>query len=143
MTDSEAFQEFLRRDQRWVQTLQELRVFHSSLMGKRLGEIQWMAGSEAGPFSWLGYFWDPERFWFGYGWNNGIWRPLIEADNRSKHSEIWQSMRDQMRGTWETIPVAGGVYCRLWAQVDAEESAAGQLQWFKERSHELHEYSIS
>ena len=143
MTDSEAFREFLIRHQRWMQTLQELRIFHSSLMGKSASDIRWMAGEEMGQFSWLGYFWNPEMFWFGYGWNRGIWGPLIEADTRSKYSQVWQSMRDQMRGTWETVSVAGGIYCRLWSQLDAEESAPVQLQWFKERSQELHEYLVS
>lgn len=142
MTDSEIFREFMHRQRNWMQTLQELRSVHVSTMGKRVGEVHWLASPENGPLSWFGYFWEPEKFWFGFGWNDGVWRPLIEADLRSRHSAVWDNLRDQMGGGWETISVAGGIYCRLWSRLDSAETAAGQLQWFKERSHEIHEYLV-
>jgi len=142
MTDAEVLQQFLMREQRWLQVLQGLRTFHESQMGKLTTGIQWVAGRELGRISWLGYYWHQEMFWFGYGLNEGRWRPLIEADNRSKHSAIWQSMRTQLCGTWESVAAEGNLYLRLWAPADVAESAEKQVNWYKERSRELHEYVV-
>jgi len=142
MTDAEMLQQFVIREQRWLQTLTNLRAFHESQMGKAMTGIQWIGGREFGRISWFGYYWHQEMFWFGFGLHDGTWRPLIEADNRSKHSDVWQSMRTQLCGTWESVTAEGNLYQRLWAPPGIAEAVEPQLEWFKERSRELHEYAV-
>lgn len=142
MNDAEIIQQFLAREQRWLQTLQTLRGYHEAQMGKVTTGIQWMGGRELGRFSWLGYYWHQEMFWFGYGMHEGIWRPLIEADNRSKYSGVLENMRTELFGTWETVAAEGTLYRRLWAVPEASRSSGTELDWFKARSRELHEFVV-
>src|SRR4051812_43355530 len=107
MHDAEIIQEFLLRERRWLRTLQELRAYHNAQMGKATTNVLWVQGGELDRLSWLGYYWDNERFWFGYGLHEGVWRPLIEADNRSEYSSVWLSMRAELVGTWESVSAEG------------------------------------
>lgn len=142
MTDAEVLQEFTQRQQRWLRTLQELRTFHESQMGKVTTQIQWVSGRELGRLSWLGFYWHQEMFWFGYGLHDKVWRPLIEADNRSKSSEVLRNMRAQLFGTWESVAAEGNLYRRLWSPAKSTGGAESDLEWFKSRSRELHEYAV-
>lgn len=143
MTDAEVLQAFVRRQQRWLQTLHQLRTFHESQMGKVTTQIQWIAGRELGRLSWLGYYWHQEMIWFGYGLHNGAWKPLIEADNRAKCSEVLESMRSQLSGTWESVGAEGNLYRRLWSPADVLKKPDGALEWWQARSRELHEYLVA
>jgi hypothetical protein len=142
MSDAEIIREFLRREHRWLSLLNELRVYHQTQMGKITTASEWVGGNERGRFSWLGYYWHREMFWFGFGLNDDRWQPLIEADNRSKYSDAWGNLGAQLAGTWEVVS-AGGSYRRLWAPPEIAEDSTVQLHWFRERSRELHEYVIN
>lgn len=142
MTDAEIMQEFLRREQRWLRLLDDLRAYHTTQMGKVTTHAEWLVGGELRRFSWLGYFWHHEMFWFGFGLNGSRWEPLIEADNRSKYSDLWGNLGTQLPGVWEVVAAAENRYRRLWAPLEIDETSAAQLLWFKERSRELHEFII-
>ncbi|HWL15381.1 MAG TPA: hypothetical protein VNR00_07235 [Opitutus sp.] len=142
MTDAEVLHQFLAREQRWLQTLQALRSFHEAQMGKVMTGIQWIAGRELGRFSWLGYYWHQEMFWFGYGMREGLWRPLIEVDNRSRFSDVLESMRTELSGRWESVTAEGNLYRRLWSEPSVAGESASELEWFKARSRELHEFVV-
>jgi len=143
MTDAEVLREFLRREQRWGRTLQALNLFHQSHLGKLTTQIQWIGGRELGRLSWLGFSWHEEMFWFGYGLREGTWLPLIEADQRSKYSSVWQSIEAQLGRQWEAITTEGKLYRRLWAPASLAGSEHDELEWFKARSKELHEYLVT
>ena len=142
MNDAEVLQQFLVREQRWLQALQALRTYHEAQMGKVTTGIQWMGGRELGRFSWLGYFWHLEMFWFGYGLHEGVWRPLIEADNRSKYCGVLENLRTELSGTWESVAAEGTLYRRLWSPVTTSGASDSELDWFKARSRELHEFVV-
>lgn len=141
-SDAEILQEFIEREKRWLQTLHALRAYHETQMGKVTTGVQWMAGRELGRVSWLGFYWHREMFWFGYGLFNGVWRPLIEADNRSKHSAVVEAMRTELSGAWETVTAEGNLYCRLWSAAEMAGETESELGWFQARSRELHEYAV-
>jgi len=142
MTDAEVLHQFVSREQRWLQTLQALRSYHETQMGKVTTGIQWMGGRELGRLSWLGYYWHQEMFWFGYGLQDGVWRPVIEADNRSRYSSVLEKLRVELCGTWESIAAEGNLYRRLWSAQAASCSSETELDWFKVRSRELHEFVV-
>lgn len=142
MTDAQVLHEFLQREQRWLHTLQALRSFHETEMGKVTTAVQWVGGRELGRLSWLGYYWHREMFWFGYGLHGAQWRPMIEADNRSRFAEVWQSMRHQLSGNWEAASAEGSLYLRLWSPDGIGGSSESETEWFKSRSRELHEYVV-
>lgn len=125
----------------WVSLLERLRGLHARDLGRNPQPVGWIAGDTLGPISWLGYFWEPERFWFGYGFHLGEWMPLIEADIRRPAAKAWLELRAQLPGAW-TVEV-GGAYARLWATLAPSADAEQQFNWFAERSRELHEYSLS
>lgn len=142
MTDADVLRLYLQREKRWLQTLQTLRGFHESQMGKVTTQIQWVAGGELGRFSWLGYYWHREMIWFGFGLLEGVWRPLIEADNRSSCSEVLESMRTQLSGEWQSVVTAGHLYRRLWSPSEVVAEPERELEWWRARSRELHEYLV-
>lgn len=142
MNDADILQQFVSREQRWLQTLQRLHSYHESQMGKVTTGIQWMGGRELGRLSWLGYYWHQEMFWFGYGLHEGVWRPVIEADNRSRYSSVLEKLRVELCGTWESIAAEGNLYRRLWSAPAASSSSETELDWFKARSRELHEFVV-
>ena len=142
MNDAQIIQQFLVREQLWLQTLQALRTYHEAQMGKVTTGIQWMGGRELGRFSWLGYYWHQEMFWFGYGLHEGIWRPLIEADNRSKYCGVLENLRVELCGTWESVAAEGNLYRRLWSALPTSHTPEFELEWFKARSRELHEFVV-
>lgn len=142
MTDAEAIRVLLNREQRWLQVLQTLRGFHETQMGKVTTGIQWIGGRELGRFSWLGFYWHQEMFWFGYGLHEGVWRPLIEADNRSRFATVLENMRSELSGVWETVSAEGTLYRRLWSSAEVAGTSEDELEWFKARSRELHEFVV-
>ena len=142
MKDAEVLQQFLAREQRWLQALHTLRHYHETQMGKVTTGIQWIGGHELGRLSWLGFYWHQEMFWFGYGLHEGTWRPLIEADNRSKFSGVLENMRDELFGTWQSVAAEGNLFRRLWAPADVAGVSETELDWFKARSRELHEFVV-
>ena len=142
MGDAKIIQQFLSLEQRRLQTLQALRTYHEEQMGKVTTGIQWMGGVELGRFSWLGYFWHIEMFWFGYGLHEGVWRPLIEADNRSKYCWVLENLRTELSGTWESVAAEGTLYRRLWSPAKTAGTSETELDWFRARSRELHEFVV-
>ena len=142
MSDADVLQQFLAREQRWLQVLHALRNDHETHMGKVTTGVQWIGGKELGRLSWLGFYWHQEMFWFGFGLHEGVWRPLIEADNRSKYSAILENMRTELYGTWESVAAEGNLYRRLWSSPAAAGSSETELDWFKARSRELHEFVV-
>jgi hypothetical protein len=142
MTDAQIIQQFLAREKRWLQTLQTLRSYHEIQMGKVTTGVQWIGGRELGRLSWLGYYWHQEMFWFGYGLHEGLWRPLIEADNRSRLASVLDSMRTELCGTWESVAAEGTLYRRLWSPAEGFGTSEAELDWFKARSRELHEFVV-
>lgn len=143
MTDAQAISEILVREQRWVRALQGLRAYHESQMGRVTTGIQWIGGKELGRFSWLGFYWHQEMIWFGYGLHEGVWRPLIEADNRCKVSGVLEAMKTELAGSWETVAAAeGNRYRRLWSAAEVAGQSESELEWFKARSRELHEFVV-
>lgn len=142
MTDAAAIHQFLVREQRWLKALHVLRSYHETQMGKVTTGVQWIGGRELGRLSWLGYYWHQEMFWFGYGLHEGIWRPLIEADNRSKFSAVLENMRTELSGTWESVSAEGNLYRRLWSQPEVAGESEREIDWLKARSRELHEFVV-
>ncbi len=142
MTDAELIAEFLAREQRWLRALHELRAYHEAQMGKATTGVQWIAGRELGRKSWLGYYWHQEVFWFGYGLHQGLWRPVIEADTRSKFSAVFDSMHAALSETWETVTAEGNLYRRLWSASEIAGKSEAEVNWFKARSRELHEFVV-
>lgn len=142
MSDAQAIQQFLVREQRWLKTLQSLRGYHETQMGKVTTGMQWIGGRELGRLSWLGYYWHQEMFWFGYGLHEGVWGPMIEADNRSRFSAVLESMRTELSGSWESVTTEGNLYRRLWARGEVAGESERELEWFKARSRELHEFVV-
>lgn len=142
MSDADAIQQFLVREQRWLKALQALRGYHEAQMGKVTTGIQWIGGRELGRFSWLGFYWHQEMFWFGYGSSEGVWRPLIEADNRSKYGAVLDNMRVELCGIWESVTMEGNLYRRLWSPTEVAGKSETELEWFKARSRELHEFVV-
>jgi hypothetical protein len=142
MTDAQVLEEFLVREKRWLALLEDLRGFHYAQMSKVTSRCEWIASQELRQHSWLGFFWQQEMFWFGFGYHERMWRPVIEADNRSKYSDAWGKLGDQLAGTWETVSTAGNLYRRLWSPATLAEETADQSRWFRDRSRELHEYVV-
>lgn len=140
--DGEVIAQFLVREQRWLRTLEALRDYHQVQTGKLMTGIQWIGGRELGHLSWLGYYWHHEMFWFGYGLHEAVWRPLIEADNRSKYSGVLENLRAELSGTWESISAEENLYRRLWSKADVAGNSEAELEWFKARSRELHEFVV-
>lgn len=142
MNDAQAIAQFLARETRWVRTMQALRTYHESQMGKVTTGIQWIGGRELGRFSWLGFYWHHEMIWFGYGLHEGVWRPLIEADNRCSVSAVLENLRTELSGTWESVAAEGNRYRRLWSGDGVAGNSETELEWFKARSRELHEFVV-
>lgn len=142
MTDAATIREFLIREQRWLQVLEALRSYQDVQMGRVTTGIQWIAGSELGKLSWLGYYWHQEMFWFGFGLHEEVWRPVIEADNRSRFSGVLENMRMELSGTWELVSAEGNLYRRLWSKADVAGNSESEMEWFKARSRELHEFVV-
>jgi hypothetical protein len=140
MTDGDLMRVFAHRHAGWTLLLETLRTEHATSLGRTPQGIGWTAGDTLGVWSWYGFFWHPERFWFGYGLLRGQWTPLIEADIRNRHAQSWLQLRSQLPGSWSVD--VGGHYARLWASLPASAGAEEQIGWFKERSRELHEYSL-
>ena len=142
MTDAEIIQHFLASEQRWLQVLQALRSYHETRMGKMITAVQWIGGREMGRLSWLGYYWHQEMFWFGYGLLEGVWRPLIEADNRSRYSRVLENMQTELGDVWVSIAAEGNLYRRLWSSPEGAGNSETELKWFRARSRELHEFVV-
>ena len=142
MNDAQVIRQFLAGERRWLQTLQTLRVYHETQMGRVTTGIQWVAGGEFARLSWLGFYWHQEMFWFGYGLYDGCWRPLIEADNRSKYCGVLENLRTELCGTWESVAADGNLLRRLWSSTDFSGDSQAELDWFKARSRELHEFVV-
>jgi len=73
---------------------------------------------------------------------DGLWRPLIEVDNRSRFSDVLESMRAELSGRWESVTAEGNLYRRLWSEAPVAGESASELEWFKARSRELHEFVV-
>jgi len=139
MTDGELIQQLAKRSAGWEGVLGKLRSVHIDNLGRAIEPTQWVEGESAGIWSWFGYYWQTERFWFGYGLNRGGWQPIISADIRSRHAQSWLQLRSQLPSAWSAE--VGGDFAFLWSSLaDAEASAQGR--WFHDRSMELHEYSL-
>lgn len=139
MNDGELMRELARRCTGWMRVLEKLRTTHRELMGRVTEPTAWTPGDTLGTWSWLGYYWEQERFWFGYGWRRGLWQPVLSADVRSPHSQSWLHLRAQLPAVWKTE--ASGDFAYLWSDL-AGGILAKHGQWFHDRSMELHEYSL-
>lgn len=142
LSDTEILRVFLARERRWLDTLNTLRTYQEVQMGKLVTGVQWMSGKELGRFSWLGFSWHREMFWFGYGLFQDVWRPLIEADTRSRFSGVLEHMQEELNGAWESVAAEGNLYRRLWAPPDVAGESESELNWFRARSRELHEFVV-
>ncbi|HRE80668.1 MAG TPA: hypothetical protein PLN52_06450 [Opitutaceae bacterium] len=139
MTDGQFMRELMQRTQRWTEVLATLRGIHRDGLGRGIEPIAWTAGDTVGLWSWFGYYWETERFWFGYGSFEGAWQPLISADIRNRHAQSWLQLRSQLPNVWPSV--TAGEYAYLWSGLGAADSEA-QGRWFHDRSMELHEYSL-
>ncbi|MBL9208150.1 MAG: hypothetical protein JNN01_23895 [Opitutaceae bacterium] len=140
MTDGDLMRTLVQRCASWTALLEQLRIEHANNLGRKPEAITWIPGDTLGRWSWYGYFWSPERFWFGYGYHRGEWTPLIEADVRNPHAQSWLQLQIQLPGAW--VVDMGGCYARLWAALPPSASVETQFNWFRDRSMELHEYSL-
>lgn len=141
MTDGEFLRQWILRGERWLSLLQDLRRFHAQELGRLPQAVAWVTGDTLGAFSWYGFFWEPERYWFGFGYRAGEWRPVIEADSRLPQIRYWMDLQNQIPGAWDVEVV--GIWARLWAPVDMVPDTPTQLDWFRERSRELHEFAVA
>ena len=139
MNDLELLRMFVAREADWVSRLARLQVVHRKQFRRTIGPVHWMSGDTLGSHSWLGFYWKPEYFWFGYGLHDGAWKLLIEADRRSAASVAWEVLREDLPETWplETSPR----YFRLWGPA-ADAGGEDQDRWLLSRSRELHEFAV-
>lgn len=142
MTDAELIRRFAEGERRWLVTLGKLRDFHVERFGRTASATQWIGGVELGRFSWLGFYWPTQFFWFGYGFHGHAWQPLIEVDDRSASSVVIRRLQAEHCGPWRRVD--GGVrpYLRLWSELPLAADSAVDLDWFQARSRELHEYVV-
>lgn len=138
--DGELVRLWSARVNQWQKALVALHRHHARSLGRSPGPIHWLGSEELGPWSWFGYFWVPEQFWFGYGFQDGDWRPLIEADTRQSHARSWRQLSQQLPTVWKYEKAAG--YLRLWAPAELGESAKAQERWLRDRSQELNDYAL-
>ena len=85
-----------------------------------------MRSETMGPWSWYGFYWETERFWFGYGFNQEMWQPMISADIRTRYAQSWLQLRSQLPSAW-TAEVGGdfGVLVWIsWVEVEVGERGA-------------------
>jgi len=139
MTDGELLRELVQRSIGWKRVLEKLRVTHRVMMGRATEPVAWTAGDTLGTWSWFGYYWQKERFWFGYGSRGGHWQPTISADVRSPHAQSWLQLRAQLPSTWE--PEIAGDFAYLWSDLAGKDPEV-HGQWLHDRSLELNEYSL-
>lgn len=140
LTDGRLVLLWTERSGQWHRTLAALHRHHERNLGRAPGPIHWIGSPDAGPWTWFGFFWEPEKFWFGYGLQDGDWRPLIEADTRQPAARAWRHLAEQLPEVW---PVAGaGSYRRLWAPPEIGALARAHERWFRDRSQELNDYAL-
>lgn len=141
ISDTDLVKLWTLRCGQWQRVLVALRRHHESNLGRKPGTIHWMGSPELGPWSWFGFFWEPEKCWFGYGLRNDNWRPLIEADMRQAHARAWRHLGEQLPTVWnyEKTPA----YLRLWAPAELGTGLRAHERWFRERTQELHEYALA
>lgn len=139
MTDGELLRQLVQRSIRWKRILERLQETHVAVLGRSPEMIAWVPGDTLGTWSWYGYYWDPERFWFGYGYHGDTWQPMVSADLRSRHTHSWLQLRAQLPGIWNAS--VGGDFAYLWSDLGDREPEE-QGRWFHDRSMELHEYSL-
>ncbi len=142
ITDGELVGLWNRRCRRWVEVLEAVRSEQADVLGREVGPIQWIGSPAFGPWTWLGYFWTSEPFWFGYGFDGRQLRLVIEIDGRAPAAKSWLLLRRQLPAVWKFSRSEN--YFRLWG--DAELMAAparSQVAWLRSRGREIHEYSVS
>ena len=71
-----------------------------------------------------------------------MWRPVLDADNRSKYSSVFDNLRAELSGRWEGINTDGEPYRRVWAPLKIAGKSEQELEWFKACSRELHEFLV-
>lgn len=138
--DGELLDRWNQRQQQWGRILQSARAEQIRRLGRTIGPIHWIGSPETGPCTWLGFFWEPEQIWFGYGFDGREFRLLIEADAKKSAARPWKLLRLQMPEVWNYADY--GRYLRLFAGIDSTGDANEQLAWLKSRSSELHEYVL-
>ncbi len=140
MTDGELLRQLVQRSISWNGVLEKLRATHAETLGRSIDGLSWIADAPLGIWSWYGFYWKAERFWFGYGYQGGAWQPTISADIRTHYVQSWMQLRAQLPLAWGVDEVRGP-FAYLWSSLgdrDPEE----QGRWFHDRSMELHEYSL-
>lgn len=139
MTDGELLRQLVQRSISWKGVLEKLRATHTETLGRSIEVTSWVAGDTLGTWSWYGFYWDPERFWFGYGYHGDTWQPMISADIRTRHAQSWLQLRSQLPTVWSAS--VGGDFAYLWSSL-GDRDPQEQSRWFHDRSMELHEYSL-
>jgi hypothetical protein len=54
---------------------------------------------------------------------------------------VLQNLQEQLSDTWEAVVDEGALYRRLWGD-GVLPDAKSDLDWFRARSRELHEYVV-
>lgn len=124
----------------WQRLLAAQQKQHAASFGRTVGPAHWIGSPELGPWSWYGFFWEQEKYWFGYGHCNNTWRPLIEADTRNIQARSWRQLANQLPDTWKIQKIS--TYLRLWSPDDLGDSLKAHERWFRNRAQELHEYAL-
>lgn len=141
LSDGELMSLWLRRNQRWVAMLETARREQIDRLGRKIGPVHWIGSPEFGPWTWLGFFWESERFWFGYGYDGKGLSLLIEADASYPAAGAWDLLRKQMPDVWNYSRT--GKYLRVVAGAELPTGKRSHLLWLRARSHELHEFTLS
>ena len=142
LADGDLVALWIKRSTRWVEFLTAVGSDHRTAFGRKVGEVHWLGSPDYGPWTWLGFFWEHEAFWFGYGFDGRHWRPLIEADARNPSARAWSVLKRQMPEVWTHQRT--GNYLRLWAPIDLLPAGArAHARWLRERAQELHEYTLA
>lgn len=110
-------------------------------VGREIGPIHWIGSPNLGPWTWLGFFWERERFWFGYAFTGDAWRLLLEADDSRPESKSWDLLKRQLPEVWNYR--REGRYLRLWAEADLPATDQAHRAWLRSRSQELDEFVLS
>lgn len=109
-------------------------------LGREVGPVQWIGSPNLGPWTWLGFFWEKERFWFGYGFTGRDFRLLVEADATRPEARAWSLLKRELPEVWNFS--RAGKYLRLFAGDDLPGNPRAHGLWLRARALELHEYAV-
>lgn len=140
LSDAQLLAHLNQRHARWVALLEAVRRDQLARTGRSVGPVHWIGSPNLGPWTWLGFFWEAERFWFGFGFTGKDWRLLVEAEARHPASRVWPLLRKQLPEVWNYN--RQGDHLRLCLGSGQAQTTSAQRSWLQARSRELDEFAV-